>query len=74
MLTLLTLAVGGFLLMQGKGRTALLVLAAVGGGVLLSSLLKTGFDRPRPDLVPYGSLVYTASFPSGHSMMAAGST
>ena len=46
-------------------------LAAVGGGIVLSSLLKAGFERPRPELVPHGSLVYTASFPSGHSMMAA---
>jgi undecaprenyl-diphosphatase len=37
----------------------------------LSSIAKEFFDRPRPDLVPHGSLVHTASFPSGHSMMAA---
>ena len=70
-LTLLTLAVCGFLLMQGRRRATALVLASVVGGVVLSSLLKLGFDRPRPDLVPHGSLVYTASFPSGHAMMAA---
>ena len=41
------------------------------GGQALSSLAKAGFDRPRPDLVPHGMQVYTASFPSGHAMMAA---
>jgi undecaprenyl-diphosphatase len=70
-LTLITLIVCGFLKLQGKSRAALLLLAAVGSGVLFSTLLKLGFDRPRPDLVPHGSIVYTASFPSGHSMMAA---
>jgi undecaprenyl-diphosphatase len=70
-LTLLTLAVGGYLVLDGKRRAALLVLLAVGGGLLLSSLLKHEFQRPRPDLVPHGSYVYTTSFPSGHSTMAA---
>ncbi|HKH34153.1 MAG TPA: phosphatase PAP2 family protein, partial [Beijerinckiaceae bacterium] len=45
--------------------------AAVGGGMLMSTLLKLGFARPRPDLVPHGARVYTASFPSGHAMLSA---
>ena len=49
----------------------LLLLVAVGGGQMLSTLFKRGFDRPRPDLVPHEAIVYTASFPSGHAMMAA---
>ena len=70
-LTLLNLAVFVYLVLQNKARSAVLVLAAIAAGLLLSTLLKIGFDRPRPDLVPYESAVYTASFPSGHSMMAA---
>jgi undecaprenyl-diphosphatase len=70
-LTFITLAVAGFLALQRKTHAALFVLVAVGGGMLLSHLLKIGFDRPRPDLVPHGAMVYTASFPSGHSTMAA---
>lgn len=70
-LGLLTLAVAGYLLLERKFRLAGLLVIAIGGGVLLSSLLKHSFDRPRPDLVPHGSHVYTTSFPSGHSMMAA---
>ncbi|HJX28932.1 MAG TPA: phosphatase PAP2 family protein [Thermoanaerobaculia bacterium] len=70
-LAALTLAVCGFLILDRKGRAALLVFAAVGGGFLGSTLLKEGFQRARPDLVPHGMQVYTASFPSGHSMMSA---
>ncbi|HEX7046096.1 MAG TPA: phosphatase PAP2 family protein [Gammaproteobacteria bacterium] len=61
----------GYLLISRRLRTALFVAIAIVVGQLLSSLLKLGFDRPRPELVPHESIVYTASFPSGHSMMAA---
>jgi undecaprenyl-diphosphatase len=30
-----------------------------------------GLRSPRPELVPHGAEVFSASFPSGHSMMAA---
>jgi undecaprenyl-diphosphatase len=70
-LALMTAAVIGYLLLAGKRHAAVAVFAAVAGGLILSSLLKLGFERPRPDLVPHGSFVYTTSFPSGHSMMAA---
>ncbi|HVR96386.1 MAG TPA: phosphatase PAP2 family protein [Thermoanaerobaculia bacterium] len=70
-LTILTLAVCGFLVLDHKNRAALLVFVEVGGALVLSFLLKHGFQRPRPDLVPHGSYVYTTSFPSGHSMMSA---
>jgi undecaprenyl-diphosphatase len=70
-LTLLSLAAVGFLVLQGKRHLAVLVVAAVGGGMLVSTLTKLGFDRPRPDLVPHGTRVFTTSFPSGHAMMAA---
>ncbi len=60
-----------YLLLVGLWRSALLVFVAVGGGQILSSLLKLGIDRPRPDLVPHLAEVQTLSFPSGHAMMAA---
>lgn len=70
-LALITLAVVGFLLLQRKTHAAVLLAAAVGGGMILSTLLKLGFERPRPDLVPHAVHVYTYSFPSGHAMLAA---
>lgn len=70
-LALVTLAVAGFLALQRRIRSMVLLLVATGAGAMLSSLLKLGFDRPRPELVPHETLVYSASFPSGHSMMSA---
>ena len=70
-LTLMTIAVSGFLLIDAKRGAAILVLGSVIGGVLLSSILKLGIDRPRPDLVAHLVEVHTASFPSGHAMLSA---
>lgn len=70
-LTLVTLAVLVYLLLVGKRLTAFMVFVSVAGGTVLSSALKWGIGRPRPDLVPHGMEVYTASFPSGHSTMSA---
>ncbi len=70
-LTLLSVAVAGYLLLERKPHLAGFLLLTVGGGILASFLLKRSFSRPRPDLVPHGSYVYTSSFPSGHSMMSA---
>ncbi len=70
-LTTFTLGACGYLLLQGRRRTTLLVLISVGGGILISFLMKYGFSRPRPDLVPHVTYVATSSFPSGHSMMSA---
>jgi undecaprenyl-diphosphatase len=70
-LMVLTLTVCGFLVLDGKNRAAGFLLMAVLGGLLFSTGLKHVFQRPRPNLVPHGSYVYTTSFPSGHSMLSA---
>jgi undecaprenyl-diphosphatase len=70
-LTLMVLTIAGFLAMTRKGYAAFFVLVSVIGGVLISQSMKWAYARPRPELVPHGAEVYTASFPSGHSMMAA---
>ncbi len=77
-------ALGGFTILSGltfasigiafflkKPRIAAIIAVAITGGMFLTSGLKKGFDRPRPDLVPHGVVVSNASFPSGHSMMSA---
>ena len=70
-LTLISIGAIGYLVVDGKRRAALAVAVAVSGGLLISTFVKMGIDRARPDIVPHGSYVSTASFPSGHSMMAA---
>ena len=70
-LTVMVLAIAGFLAMTRKGAAALFVLVSVAGGVLIGQTMKWAYARPRPELVPHGAEVFTASFPSGHSMMAA---
>ncbi|WP_222868092.1 phosphatase PAP2 family protein [Saccharophagus sp. K07] len=70
-LTLLTAALAGYLCMGGKKALAAIIVVATLIALLLSSGLKHVIDRARPDLVPHGQHVYTASFPSGHSMHSA---
>jgi undecaprenyl-diphosphatase len=64
-------AVIAYLLLTKRRAAALWVAASVGGGVLLSNVLKHSFDRPRPDLVAHSVRVFTSSFPSGHAMLSA---
>jgi undecaprenyl-diphosphatase len=68
---LVTVAVAATLWLVRQRRSAALLVFAVLSGAILSFALKRGFDRPRPALVPHETTVYTASFPSGHSMLSA---
>ncbi|MCC6527904.1 MAG: phosphatase PAP2 family protein [Polyangiaceae bacterium] len=71
LLTLLSVAVVAHLVLQKKARAGGFVAVSVLGALALSTVLKSSFDRPRPDLVPHLSHVASASFPSGHSMLSA---
>jgi undecaprenyl-diphosphatase len=70
-LAIVLFAVVGYLLLSHRLAAALLVLAAVLGGVAMNSLLKLGIARPRPDFVASSVKVFTASFPSGHAAISA---
>ncbi|RUZ43321.1 phosphatase PAP2 family protein, partial [Mesorhizobium sp. M7A.F.Ca.CA.004.05.2.1] len=70
-LVLIVTAVIVYLLLIRRPATALFIFVAVAGGQVLSSLLKAGIDRPRPELVSHLVNETTLSFPSGHAMLSA---
>jgi len=70
-LTLVTVIALVYLLLANKPRTALLVTAAIGGGRLVEVLMKLGFGRARPTIVPQLVTEHSLSFPSGHAMLSA---
>jgi undecaprenyl-diphosphatase len=70
-LSIVTLATASYLWMARQPRLALFILAAAAGAIICVTLLKIGFDRPRPDLVPHIMTAETPSFPSGHSTASA---
>jgi undecaprenyl-diphosphatase len=70
-LGLIVLSIAGFLVLQGRGRTAVVILMTAISGEVLNAVMKRAFNRTRPSVVPHLRDVYTASFPSGHAMESA---
>ncbi len=70
-LGLVVFAVVGFLVLQARYHTALVILITAISGELLSSVMKRIFMRPRPTVVPHLRHVVSSSFPSGHAMESA---
>ena len=70
-MTLVTLVGVLAFLMHGKRWRAGILAGTVLLADISSEALKQLYGRPRPDLVPHGSYVYSASFPSGHSTLSA---
>lgn len=66
-----TLLVLIYALIIKKPHVALVIILSALGALLLSLLMKAGFNRPRPELISHGATVYTASFPSQHAMLSA---
>ena len=67
---IIVVAAVGYLLLVRKAGLAALMVGAVVGGMLISTLLKELYSRPRPD-IEHGVRVFTASFPSGHATLSA---
>jgi undecaprenyl-diphosphatase len=70
-LGLAVLAVTGYLFLHGLYRNGLFIFIASAGGWVLNWVLKAGFARARPDVVPHLREVMSSSFPSGHALTSA---
>ena len=70
-LWLVIMAVAGFLVLQTRHRTAIVVVLTTASGELLNLVMKHAFNRPRPTIVPHLRVVHSTSFPSGHAMESA---
>lgn len=69
-LGLFALAVIGFLVIQRKRLSAVMLAAGLLGGVALSEGLKGVFDRERPPVEYQAVETINASFPSGHALLS----
>jgi undecaprenyl-diphosphatase len=69
-LTLAVVLATIFLWVNGRRRHAAVLLATVTAATVVGELVKSAYNRPRPDLVAYGDYFSQSSFPSGHSNIA----
>ncbi len=69
-LSVLTILAVALMLMLGRRTQAAIFAAAVVFAQVAAELVKHIVNRPRPELVAHHDLVYSSSFPSGHSVMA----
>ena len=69
-LALFLTIVVGYLALESRYDAVVVVVVATAGGGLLGEALKWWFARARPQVVPHLVNVGSASFPSGHSMLA----
>ena len=65
---MIVLIAGMFLWLNQHKHSAILLIVATLGGMVLDQLLKFGFARPRPQIFEWGTHAASSSFPSGHAM------
>jgi len=65
-----SLVLAGYLALRRRFVDIAVLAASVVGAEVVSGVIKHFVERPRPELVPYKAAIYSASFPSGHTLMA----
>ncbi|HSX60455.1 MAG TPA: phosphatase PAP2 family protein [Tahibacter sp.] len=65
-----SLLLAGYLWLQQRRRDVAILAFSVAGAQVVSAVAKLLVSRPRPDLVSHEAEIYSASFPSGHTLMA----
>jgi undecaprenyl-diphosphatase len=70
-LTLVCIVAVAAFLIHRRVRHAAILAVTIFLAFISSEGLKDFYSRPRPDLVPHGTYVYSSSFPSGHSTLSA---
>ena len=70
-ISLIVIAIVGFLLLQGRYRTSVFIVLTAASGEVLNFAMKGIFFRPRPTIVPHLREAFSSSFPSGHAMQSA---
>ena len=70
-LGLVVASVAGYLVLQTRYRTALVIVATAASGEVANFAMKHLFLRARPEVVPHLREVSSTSFPSGHAMESA---
>lgn len=56
--------------LAGRRHAAVRFAAGIIGAFVIGSVLKHLIARPRPELIPHETFTFTASFPSGNTLMA----
>lgn len=70
-LTMIVIAAVGFLLVSKRFTLAGILSASMILGTVTNNLLKTVFERARPEFIADGVPIHSFSFPSGHAMLSA---
>lgn len=68
---MIVVVAGLFLVLTQHKGSAILLIVATAGGLVLNGVLKLGFDRPRPSIFIPTIHTVSSSFPSGHAMSSA---